>query len=108
MTILAFLLLLPFESQARVYIVVDQPSEKKFPIAVTDLTAKGKKSKDWGQKVSQMIRKDLQLTNLFEIIPPEDFPENHGPTSLDPRVTPFSPWNTPLGGFAVTLAGSMM
>ncbi len=72
--------------------MVDQPSEKRFPIAVTDLVAKEKKSSEWSKDVSKMIRKDLRLSNLFDIIDPEDFPKDRGIPDMDPRVTPFAPW----------------
>ena len=80
-------------SEARLYIVVDQPSEKRFPIAIADLVpATGKESKNWSRKVSEKIRQDLELSGLFELIDPGDFPTAAGALSPDPAKIQFPPW----------------
>ena len=78
---------------ARIYIQVDQPSEKKFPIAVTPLTANGgKNSGDWDRKVSEKIRSDLKLTGLFDLMDPAQFPNDPAARSSNPATIKFAPW----------------
>lgn len=60
------------QAEARIYISVDQPSEKKFPVAVANLDGG---SGNWSKKLPEVIRKDLTLTALFDVIPPEQYPK---------------------------------
>ncbi len=53
---------------ARIYIPVDQPSDQKFPIAVTDLRGGGT-----GREISSIIRNDLTLSGYFNVLPTELF-----------------------------------
>ncbi len=81
-------------AQARIYIQIDQPSEKKFPVAVANLIpAGGGSSKDWTRGVAEIIRKDLALTNLFDIIPPEQYPTNDAANSASSATMQFAPWS---------------
>lgn len=99
------LLLTPLVAEARIYIQIDQPSEKKFPIAVVDLESTGGgKSKDWSQKLAEIIRKDLTLTALFDIIDPKEFPTGKEALSINPSKIPFPQW-TLIGAQALVNGG---
>ena len=52
-------------AHARIYIPVDQPSDKKFPIAIPDLKGGGK-----GEEVADIIRNDMKLSGYFDVIDP--------------------------------------
>lgn len=88
---LFILLFSPRPAAARLYILIDQPSEKPFPIAIDDLTPTAGRSKDW-QKVSTILRRDLELTGLFDIMDPSIFPENPAARSTSPATIQFAPW----------------
>ncbi|MBI2082717.1 MAG: Tol-Pal system beta propeller repeat protein TolB [Deltaproteobacteria bacterium] len=89
--ILLFLTAKP--SEARLYIVVDQPSENRFPIAVTDLVPEeGKKSKPWSQQLTKKIRDDLELSGLFDLIDSSSYPSNPEALSPNPATIQFGPW----------------
>ncbi len=80
-------------ADARIYIQIDQPSEKKFPIAVVDLVGVKGADKNWSRKVSEIIRKDLGLTGLFDLIPADQFPNSEGSRSVNPSAIQFQPWS---------------
>lgn len=64
-------LLVPRFSAARIFIPIDQPIDKKFPIAVADL-AKMEESSGVGsaaKKIADIIRNDLELSGYFFVIP---------------------------------------
>ncbi|MBI2982286.1 MAG: Tol-Pal system beta propeller repeat protein TolB [Deltaproteobacteria bacterium] len=82
-------------SEARFYILVDEPSENKFPIAVTNLIPEEeKKSKVWSERLSQKIRNDLELAGLFELIDPSGYPTEPEAFSKNPATIQFRPWTT--------------
>jgi TolB protein len=54
----------PAIASARIYIPVDQPSDEKFPIAVTKL-----KGGDVGEQISDIIANDMKLSGYFEVLP---------------------------------------
>ncbi len=88
------LLLLCQTAEARLYILVDEPSEKRFPIAIVDLLPEtGRKSKDWSIEFAQKIRSDLELTNLFDLIDATDFPTQPEAFSPNPATIQFPPWS---------------
>ncbi|MBI4211809.1 MAG: Tol-Pal system beta propeller repeat protein TolB [Deltaproteobacteria bacterium] len=63
---LVFLLLfISVTAQARIYIPIDQPSDKKFPIAICNLDGGGK----FGREVADVIRSDLTLSGYFYVLP---------------------------------------
>lgn len=57
---------------ARIYIPIDQPADRKFPIAVADLHRE-KGSRKATKEISEIIRNDLQLSGYFLVIPPKGF-----------------------------------
>ena len=79
---------------ARVYIVIDEPSEKKFPIAITDLILLGenKDKEKWVSNLPHVLKKDLTLSGLFEIMESDIFPERDLYNVAPDRVQ-FSAWS---------------
>lgn len=86
-------ILFSFPAQARIYIRIDEISEKKFPIAITQLVNFGSKrdSKDWANQVAEIIENDLRLSGLFEFIPPDLFPKKDAGEFL-PHKIDFPGW----------------
>lgn len=72
---ICFLLLLAFAAEARIYIPVDQPSDKKFPIAVTELIdlKGGRFPDDLALEITSIIKNDLTISGYFDIIPDSAF-----------------------------------
>jgi TolB protein len=102
---LAVLYLFGPSAEARIYIQVDQPSEKKFPIAVANLVPVNRgSSKKWSREIPEIIKKDLQLTALFDIIPEEQYPNSPGALSPNPATIQFPPWT--LIGVQALVTGS--
>src|SRR3989338_6744383 len=100
-----FCVLFSIPAHARIYIQIDQPSEKKFPIAVVDLVSTGGgENKDWSKKTADIIRKDLGLTGIFDLVSPEDFPNSAGARSINPSTIQFPPW-TLIGAQALVNGG---
>ncbi len=62
---LSIVVLFSFTAEARIYIPVDQPSDKKFPIAIPDL--RGGSGKD----IASVIRNDMKLSGFFEMLSPD-------------------------------------
>lgn len=66
---------------ARIYIVVDEASEKKFPIAVPDfVNPKGKKSGQ-GKKFVELLKKDLEIAGIFQVIDDAVLPKRDSDTT---------------------------
>jgi TolB protein len=77
-----------FTCEAKVYIDISSPAFKKLPIAVQDFSGPS------GEKISAIIRNDLDFTGLFAPIDKAAYLENSS--------QPFNPKNwTPLGAEAV-------
>lgn len=91
-------------AEARIYIQIDQASEKKFPIAIVDPVATdGSSNKDW-QRLGEIIRNDLRLSGVFDLIAPDQFPTNDAALSINPANIQFSPW-TLIGAQALVNGG---
>ncbi len=90
---LAVLYIFPLNSQAAIYILVDQFSpENKFPIAISDLIEKKSMAPDAeGKRISDILRRDMKLAGYFDLI--------NVPNSLNqsPAMTPgdinFNAWD---------------
>jgi len=68
-TLVALLaIMVPALAHARIYVPIDQPSDQKFPIAVTDLKGGGR-----GRKIAEIIRNDMELSGYFRVLSPDTF-----------------------------------
>ena len=63
-------------AQARIYILIDEASNNKFPIAVPDfLTSSGGKS-GAGSKYADLLIKDLSVAGIFNVLDESKFPSD--------------------------------
>lgn len=69
---LTTILLTAAVAHARIYIPIDQPADRKFPIAIADLHRE-KGSGKAAKMIPEIIRSDLKLSGYFLIIPPSGF-----------------------------------
>ncbi len=74
-------------AHARIYIPVDQPSDKPFPIAVPDLRG-GK-----GDDVAKIIRNDLTLSGYFQVIDPAIYRDVARKDGLTVETMRFAYWS---------------
>src|SRR5579885_2644183 len=94
LSLLSFVFLTARFAEARIYIQIDQPSEKKFPIAIVDLVPAEKgEDKKWSKNVTEIIRKDLAMTGLFDLIPGRSVSNSDGARSPNPSKIQFQPWS---------------
>lgn len=82
---LLWFMLLTFSAQARIYIPIDQPSDKRLPVAITKLIESQGSAKGLDDEIPEIIRKDLELSSYFEFLPPEAFlePKDHKGIAVD-------------------------
>ena len=76
---------------ARIYIPIDQPADKKLPIAITklvNLDGGGKQAK----LIPEIIQKDLEVSSYFQFIPEEAFLEPKGSKTLSGAEINFDLW----------------
>ncbi|MBI4367031.1 MAG: hypothetical protein HY543_09455, partial [Deltaproteobacteria bacterium] len=97
-----FLALVAFArpAAAQIQILVDQPSDKRFPIAVANL-AKGEGLGDidsLSRKIPEVIRKDLELSGYFFVIGPSAYRDRSDAVTAD--TIDFGKW-TSIGALAL-------
>jgi TolB protein len=81
-------------AEARVYIQIDQPGDKKFPIAIDNPVPVNRgESKDWSRKMTEIIKSDLTMTGLFDIIPQEQYPKEGNVRAPIPSAMQFPAWS---------------
>lgn len=85
-------LLLTSSAWGRIYIPVDQPSDKKFPIAITELVAQEgmRGGSKLTEKIPSIIKNDLTLSGYFEILPDSVFLDHSDNLTAD--TIKFSQW----------------
>lgn len=94
LTFFIFTLLFSLTSQAKIYIVIDQHDpEKKFPIAVPNLVPIkiSNDKENLSGRLAEILRNDLKIAGLFEVLPPSNYPENPG-SSLTKEEIDFKRW----------------
>ena len=85
-------LLWSFSAEARIYVPIDQPSDKKMPIAITPLMRGEGGSKGVAKEIPEIIQNDLTLSGYFEFIPPDAFLEPAGSSAVTTETIPFDLW----------------
>ena len=92
--VFSFTLLASFEASARIYIPVDQPSDKMFPIAVTKLVAQEgvRDSAEIIERIPSIIKNDLILSGYFELLPESSFLDFSSDITAD--TINFAQWTT--------------
>lgn len=66
--VLLFLLLLPLESFAKIYIMIEDPSSRKFPIAVPEFQSTKGKSSPLANEITELIKTNLKIAGFFRIL----------------------------------------
>lgn len=85
---------------ARIYIPVDQPSDKRFPIAITTLVSmEGRGADDLALKIPFIIRNDLIISGYFDIIPDSAFLDHSAAITAD--AINFAQWTAIEAGAVV-------
>lgn len=78
-------------AEARIYIVIDQAADKKFPIAVPRfLTESGRSASGLELKFEELLKKDLYLTDLLRVVSDEALPQD----DHDVKDINFEKWRT--------------
>lgn len=79
--------------EARIYVPIDQPSDKKLPIAITHLIElEGKGDKKLQREIAGVIQNDLENSAYFQFIPPAAFLEAKGDTAITAEAINFDLW----------------
>lgn len=86
-----FLLFVGVSSHARIYVPIDQPADKKLPIAITDVVSLGGAGKS-AEEITNVIKNDLEISAYFQIIPPGAFLEPKGSSALTAETINFDHW----------------
>ena len=86
-----FLLLVSGPLHARIYIPIDQPSDKKLPIAITQLVKLDGGGK-YAKEISNIIQHDLEISSYFEFISPEAFLEPKNSEAITVETINFDQW----------------
>ena len=79
--VLVLLIVSGLPVQAKIYLDVDNPNLAKMPVAVPDFVSPGQ-GQAYGSSVAAIIRNDLSLTGLFQIVdsvPPRPWAPNGDP-----------------------------
>lgn len=91
--ILSFLCcLISLSAFARIYIPVDQPSDKKLPIAITRLVPLDGGAGSLEKEIPNIIQKDLENSAYFQFIPSHAFLEEAGNTNIAQETINFDLW----------------
>jgi TolB protein len=74
-------------AHARIYIPIDQPSDRAFPIAIPDL--KGRH----GKEIAKIIRSDMELSGYFRVLPQSIFRGVARKEGISAETIRFSFWS---------------
>lgn len=85
---LLLLLLAPLAAQAKIYIVIDEASSRKFPIAVPQMLDEGGSSSALTQQVTALLKKDLGIAGIFKVLDEAHFVER----DTDTQQIDFAKW----------------
>ena len=78
------------QAWARIYIPINQASDKKFPIAITEFAGKGKTK----TKLRNILINDLKLSGYFRILPEAIFKQHAEQEGQNIDSIRFSYWTT--------------
>lgn len=83
--------LVPGSLFARIYIPIDQPSDKKLPIAIVRLVNSGGAGR-YAKEIPAIIQNDLEISSYFQFIPPEAFLEPKDSKAITAPEINFDLW----------------
>ncbi len=91
---LAFLILFfSLNVEARIYVPIDQPSDKKLPIAITELVPLDGGAGRYEKEIPEIIQHDLEISAYFQFISPEAFLEPKNANTLTTETIHFDLWS---------------
>lgn len=91
--LLLFLFLFGLKTaQARIYVPIDQPADKKLPIAIVEPIDLGGGSGKYAREIGAIIQNDLEISAYFQFIPPAAFLEPVGTKTLTAKEINFELW----------------
>ncbi len=80
--------LIPLTSHAKIYILLDEASSRKFPIAVPEFQSAGGRSSDMTKEITELVKTDLNLAGFFKVLDEASFlSPDHDTDQID-----FSKW----------------
>lgn len=79
-TFLIFILFLPLAVHAKIYILIEEASGHKFPIAVPQFQSTKGKTSSLTEEITDLLKKDLEIAGYFKVLDEEAFlsPDNAG------------------------------
>lgn len=80
-SVLLFALLFTFNAHARIYILIDQAGDKKFPIALPAFVTPAGKSTGAGKKFYDLVKKDLEIASMFQVLDDSLLPQRDSDTT---------------------------
>ncbi|MDO8526460.1 MAG: Tol-Pal system beta propeller repeat protein TolB [Deltaproteobacteria bacterium] len=80
-------------AHARIYVPIDQPSDKKLPIAITNLVGLDGGAGKFEKDIPEVIQKDLENSAYFQFIPPGAFLEDGESRAITLETIPFDLWS---------------
>ena len=98
---LVFVLLYPCAADAILYIDINAPGGKRLPLAISDFVVVSGPS-TFATEIPKTIEADLELTDLFELIPSNVQLEKISPAHFSGRRLDFGAWKT-IGADAVVI-----
>ncbi|MBI4639382.1 MAG: Tol-Pal system beta propeller repeat protein TolB [Candidatus Tectomicrobia bacterium] len=93
--ILLTLLLFSDGAFAKVYIDINAPGRRRFPIAIADFInlAGSEDGQGLAQTISTVLSNDLEIAGLFNILDPRSYIEKASAGELDPTKITFRDWS---------------
>lgn len=79
---------------ARIYVPIDQPSDKKLPIAITELVKLSGGVGHEAREIPAIIQRNLEISAYFQFIPPDAFLEAKGNGALTAGTIAFEQWTS--------------
>lgn len=87
---LILFLLFPAISHAKIYILIEEASSRKFPIAVPQFLTDTAGQNSFTRSATSLIKKDLEIAGLFKVLDEDSFVQkDHDVDRID-----FTKWNT--------------
>lgn len=81
-----------FSLSARIYVPIDQPADKKLPIAITPFVKLSGGTGKLAKEAEAVIQNDLEISAYFQFIPPAAFLEPLGSVAITAEAINFEHW----------------
>src|SRR5689334_22761558 len=94
--VLFLLCLLPLTSHAKIYILIDEASSQKFPIAVPEFLTVNGHANALTRQITTIARNDMDIAGIFKVLDEASFVK----ADTDTDTIDFSKW-TSIGAMAL-------